>query len=310
MVLDPSSIPSAQMLIIMSYYSEIFLYGGQVGDGIYDGSSTSQKINAGLDEVYILSLPGFVWFKANYTLSDPRMLHTCNIVGNRQMLSIGGLNPSATSLGAAHNETDTFWEGMKIFDLTALQWTNYFNATAAPYTAPGPVAAHYTAGSRYPSTWSSSELKSLFVESTSNSSTPTQPSASALLTQSSASALPHYGTVNTTNHRAVVIGGAVGGVAAVAIVGLALYVFARKRANRKNRKREVSELPPTYKEGEPSYVDGSSEAGQTLSYEVDSQQAPPYEVSSGKTFLHEADSGRLFELSSGTRVGHNDVHEM
>lgn len=291
----------AQILMIISSFSEIFLYGGQVGDGIYDGSSTSQKINAGLDEVYILSLPLFVWFKANYTASDPRMLHTCNIVGNRQMLSIGGLDPSATSLGAAHNNTDSFWEGIKVFDLTALQWTNHYNATAAPYTAPSAVAARYAAGSRYPVTWSSSELESLFVKPASNSSAPIEPSASAL---------PQPRTVNTTNHIAAAIGGTIGAVAAVTIVGLVLYLLTRKRANRKNRKQEVSELPPTYKYGEPNYTKGFPGPGQAPAYEADSRQLPPHEVGSGQTLPHEMGSVFFSELSGQTRVGHNNVHEM
>ena len=154
----------SQMLIITLYIPEIFPYGGQVGAVSLDGLSSLQNINAEFDEVYVLFLPSFVWFKANYTSSDPRIQYTCNIVGKRQMLSIGGLNPSAASLSAAYNDTDPYWEGMKVFDLTNMQWTNYFNANAAPYVAPSAVAAHYAAGSRYPSTWSSSDLESLFVK--------------------------------------------------------------------------------------------------------------------------------------------------
>lgn len=291
----------AQILIILSSFSEIFLYGGQVGDGIYDGSSTSEKINAELDEVYILSLPSFVWFKANYTASDPRMLHTCNIVGNRQMLSIGGLDPSAISLGAAHNDTDSFWEGIKVFDLTALQWTNHYNATAAPYTAPDAVAAHYAASSRYPSTWSSSELESLFVKPASNSSAPVEPSASAL---------PQPGTMNANDHRAGAIGGTIGAVAAVTIVSLALYLLTRKRANRKNRKQEVSELPSTYKYGEPKHARGFPDPGQAPAYEADARQTPRHEIGSGQTLPHEMSSEFLSELSGQTRVGQENVHEM
>lgn len=285
----------------MSSSPEIFLYGGHVGDGLYDVSSTSQKINAGLDEVYILSLPSFVWFKANYTASDPRMLHTCNIVGNRQMLSIGGLDPSAPSLGAAHNDTDSFWEGIKVLDLTALQWTNHYNATAAPYTAPSAVAAHYATGSRYPSRWSSSELKSLFVKPASDSSTPVEPSASAL---------PQPGTVNATNHRAVAIGGTIGAVAAVAIVGLALYLLTRKRAHRKNSKQEVSELPSTYNCGEPNFTKGFFGSGQAPAYEADSRPIPPQGAGLGQTLPHELGPVSCSELSGEIRVVHNNVNEM
>ena len=267
-----------------------------MGNGVYDGSIISQQINAGLDEVYVLSLPSFVWFKANYTSSDPRIYHTCNIVGNRQMLSIGGVNPSAVNMSAARDDTDPFWEGVKVFDLTALQWTNYFNATAVPYVAPSAVAAHYAAGSRYPSTWSSKDLEDLFMLPTSNSSTPFEPSASTS---------PQLSNPNRLNHTAAVVGGAVGGGAAVS---LALYLLARKRANEKSRKRKQSNPRPTYKNGEPVPIESIPEARQAFPLELDSIQALPHELDSPQNLPHEADSEPLYELPSRMKAGRNDIH--
>ena len=264
-----------------------------MGNGLYDGSTTSQQINAGLDEVYVLSLPSFVWFKANYTSSDPRIFHTCNIVGNRQMLSIGGLNPSAANAYAAGNDTDPFWEGVKVFDLTALQWTNYFNATAAPYVAPSTIATHYATSSRYPSTWSSKDLAGLFMMPTSDSFTPFEPSASTS---------PH------PSNTAAVVGGAVGGVAAVALVSLALYLLARKRANEKSRKRKQSNPRPTYKNDEPVPIESIPEAGQAFPLEIDSIQALPHELDSRQNLPHEADSECLYELPSRMKAGRNDIN--
>ena len=269
-----------------------------MGIGLYDGSTTSQQINAGLDEVYVLSLPSFVWFKANYTSSDPRIFHTCNIVGNRQMLSIGGLNPSAANKSARH-DTDPFWEGVKVFDLTALQWTNYFNATAAPYVAPSAVAAHYAAGSRYPWKWSSKDLEDLFILPKSNSSTPFEPSTSTS---------PQLSNPNRLNYTAAVVGGAVGGVAAVALVSVGLYLLARKRANEKSRKRKQSNPRPTYKNGEPVPIESIPEARQAFPLEIDSIQALPHELDSRQNLPHEADSEPLYELPSRMKAGRNDIH--
>lgn len=278
-----------QVLIITSSYLEIFIYGGQVHNGINDGSINSQEHNTGFDEVFVLSLPSFVWFEANYTSSDPRWTHTCHIVGNRQMLSIGGLNPSAPTHSASINETDPFWEGVKVFDLTELQWTNHYNATAAPYLAPSAVAAHYAAGSRYPSAWSNNDLKSLFLKTPSNTSEQIQPSLSVS---------PQPRTSKRRNPRAAVSEGVVGGVAAVVIVGLAFYLLARKRANKKGHEREDSKLTPT------SEV---NEAGQAHPYETEGHALPP-EVDSAS--INEADSRHVHELSSLTTVGYNSVHEM
>ncbi|KAF5506207.1 hypothetical protein CGCS363_v005074 [Colletotrichum siamense] len=64
---------------------DIFIYGGSVwGEGISE-------------EVYVLTLPGFNFFKANTSIgSTPRECHACAVVGKRQMLSVGGTsNPEA-----------------------------------------------------------------------------------------------------------------------------------------------------------------------------------------------------------------------
>ena len=248
--------------------------------------SWSREINEGLDQVYILSLPSFVWFKANYTSSDPRVDHTCNIAGNRQMLSIGGTNPTVAK---QLFQTDTVWEGIKVFDLTTLEWTNYFNATAPPYLAPKAIADHYSAGSRYPSTWSSSTIENFFVKSASKSSTSIGPSASAS---------SHSETPYTANRKSAVIGGAVGGVVAVILMSLALYLFAHHRASAKGHKREKNKLPPPSTDCEPNPTERIPEARQVLAYEADSRQTLPHEVYSGQTPPHEADSRLLHELSN------------
>ena len=272
-----------------------------MSNGDWKGSSAVLKNIAALDEFYVLSLPSFVWFKVNYTSLDPRIDHTCTIAGNRQMLSIGGLNPSATSFNAALHDTDPFWEGIKVFDLTALQWTNYYNTSAEPYTAPTAVAAHYAAGSRYPSAWSSDDLENLFVKHITESSTPVKPSA----TDS-----PQPGAPRTTNGQAAVIGGAIGGTAGLVILGLVLYFLARKRADRKNRKQEGSKPPLNYTDGESGCMEAVPNAAQALAYEADSRQTLPRELDSGQSLPHEADSRNLFELSSRMMVGNEDVHEM
>ena len=255
--------------------------------------SWDQEINQGLDQVYILSLPSFVWFKANYTSSDPRIEHTCNIAGNRQMLSIGGTNPSAANFSAADFQNDPFWEGIKVFDLTTLAWTNYFNATAPPYLTPKAIADYHATGSRYPSTWSSIELESIFMKSVSKSSTPSGPSASA-------SSKP--GTQYSSNRKSAVIGGAVGGVAAVILMSLALNLLARTRANAKGHQHGKNKLPMPNTDGEPNPMGRTPEAGKVFAYEADSRQALPHEVDSGHNLPHEAGSRPLYELSNQSKV--------
>ena len=263
----------------------------------------------------MLSLPSFVWFKANYTSSDPRRDHTCNIANNRQMLSIGGVNPTRSTYQAAYNDPDPFWEGIKIFDMTTLQWTNYFNASAAPYTVPSAIAAHYAAGPRYPSKWTSDDLKTLFTtDPTTSSSATAKPSASA------SPRLDNHQT--KANRRATVVGGAVGGVTAILLVRFALVVVVVHRA-RKRAKRS-----PASRHGDlKSTIEGMSQAsGPACIYEVDTRQMMmPQEADSGLDFVHkadpgrqryfalEADSGMLHELAGPSvmmRVDCDDVLEM
>ena len=224
------------------------------------------------------------------------------------MLSIGGVNPTRSTYQAAYNDPDPFWEGIKIFDMTTLQWTNYFNASAAPYTASSPIAAHYAAGPRYPSKWSSNGLKNLFtMEPTINSSAPAKPSASAS---------PRINNQTKANRVATVVGCAVGGVTAVLLMSFALVTLrARKRAKQ----------PPTSRHGGlKSIIEGTSKAsGPALVYEADTRQIIPQEADSGQNFVQEADAGQqafaleadsglLHELASPgeMRVDHVDVHEM
>ena len=102
-----------------------------------------QQAQSNFNQVYILSLPGFVWFKANNTSSEPRTGHTCELAGNRQMISIGGLNPTH-SAAVNFSDVDINPQGLGIFDMVELNWTNTYDANAAPYTAPDVVKEWYT----------------------------------------------------------------------------------------------------------------------------------------------------------------------
>jgi hypothetical protein len=47
------------------------------------------------NEVFVLSLPGVFWFKADYPATSARGMHTCDILGQRgsQMVVTGGVGP-------------------------------------------------------------------------------------------------------------------------------------------------------------------------------------------------------------------------
>jgi hypothetical protein len=119
------------------------MYGGRIPHS--DGNLTNAQVseNTNLDEVWVLSLPAFVWFKANYAANQTRGRHTCEIVGNRQMLSIGGTDPNDANVGQLTK--DPMAQGLQIFDLTRMAWTSGYDANAPPYQSPQVVKDWYAA---------------------------------------------------------------------------------------------------------------------------------------------------------------------
>lgn len=93
---------------------EIFVYGGSV-------SASEGAATAG-DALYILTMPAFHWFRVDWPTGDPRFWHTCNLAGNSQMLSVGGLNPTLNGTISNYtneqtNTTDPYFLGIKVLDL-------------------------------------------------------------------------------------------------------------------------------------------------------------------------------------------------
>ena len=189
---------------------EIFMYGGRYG------SSSDNQVQ---DEVYVLSLPAFQWFKADYLPTDNRVLHTCHAVG-RQLLSVGGVSPSAASFQVSIGEEDSFVQGLKVFDMTDLQWTNKWDAATPAYEPPAVVTSFYESiASSGPSQWDMPELEAIF-NGTATFGTQISNDGSA-------------DDPGKTNIGAIV-GGVVGGVAGIAVLAVSIYNLMRKR-NRKAR---------------------------------------------------------------------------
>ena len=126
---------------------EIFVYGGQTGNFLYGpGGTRSQAIldqNAAMNEVHVLTVPGFTWFKANDTSAASRTGHTCEVAGQRQLLSLGGLDPSASTIRVSASLPDPFARGIGVFDMVDLKWKSNYDANAPPYTQPDVIKAWY-----------------------------------------------------------------------------------------------------------------------------------------------------------------------
>jgi hypothetical protein len=116
---------------------ELFVYGGSTNN-TYDLNNPDED---GYLSVYALSLPAFRWFKSNSTTTVRRASHACTVIGNRQMVSVGGRPPSTLQTFGA--EQDPWASGLGIFDMTAFAWADHYDSAATSYQSPDVVKLYY-----------------------------------------------------------------------------------------------------------------------------------------------------------------------
>ncbi|KAL8944928.1 MAG: hypothetical protein Q9216_000089 [Gyalolechia sp. 2 TL-2023] len=199
---------------------EIFLYGGWSADGGYQAVP--------YDEIFVLTLPAFRWFKINAPTQSPRRGHSCNAVGGSQIISIGGINPSdelpqprsrIEVQESAYNSSDPFAQGLGIFDMETLSWADHYRANAPPYVQSDLVRAFYRDSPQDGSQLSDVALQNLFQTKNFDSSPPSTLGPSANSTT---------GTESSSSNTASIVGGAVGGtVGLVALAGIGLFFYRR-----------------------------------------------------------------------------------
>lgn len=130
---------------------------------IYGGYNARNRTDAPSDDVYILSIPSFVWIRAYSGQSaHGRRSHRCAMVYPDQMLVVGG-QPQQTG--------STCLEGglIQIFNLNTLQWQDRYDPkTWAEYQVPAVVTdeiggnADGSASVTEPSEWGDAALGALF----------------------------------------------------------------------------------------------------------------------------------------------------
>lgn len=128
-----------------------FIYGGWTTD-----STTS-------DRVYVLSLPGFVFFQASEQ-ATPRAGHACVLVGKRQMLSIGG-NVATTKWPDSLLDQDPWSQGLGVMDMPKMSWTSSYDASAADYDSPEIIKDWYSQGELEMVAWTSEAVRDMFTYS-------------------------------------------------------------------------------------------------------------------------------------------------
>lgn len=211
---------------------EIFLFGG-------DDRSNSPEDNILMsDAVWVLSLPSFVWFKADYAAKMVRYTHICKVApqASSQMIVMGGINGWYI---VDVNETDPWTNGLNVFDLNNMAWRSDFNPQAPAYSTPEVITNHIRDSGPLPESWDYQEVQDLFatfLPSRSSSSSPSPASSSS--SSPSAASSPSKGGRSRVGSIA---GGVVGGVVCLACLALVGWYLLRKWRRPGTRAREGDE---------------------------------------------------------------------
>ena len=89
-------------------------------------------------------LPAFHWLHVDYPPLIPRAGGTCNAVAGSQILTVGGLDASQGYLEPALSTKDPFAQGLGIFDLDNLSWSQRYSASSPPYVQSDVVKQVYS----------------------------------------------------------------------------------------------------------------------------------------------------------------------
>ncbi|KAJ3955659.1 hypothetical protein N0V92_007807 [Colletotrichum tropicale] len=106
-----------------------------------EGKNGTYEIGSTFDDVFVLSLPGFVWTQVPYESKNTRRYHTCTVVGRRQMLSVGG-----TDGKTAWSGPDPWPNGLGLFDMTDWAWKTDYDAEAKDYETANTIRDWYEKG--------------------------------------------------------------------------------------------------------------------------------------------------------------------
>lgn len=265
---------------------------------IYGGSDAQWK--SAYDDLFILSLPGFVWFRADARSSEPRSNHDCVVIGRRQMLSYGG---DAFGQEDYLITKDPFVQGLGIFDMTELAWDTdgRYNADAEDYRTPKVVEDWYRSHNVSDISWSSKEVRDVFLANTINfdkptsSSTGVSPSATTV-TATASRTLTSGSEKPPTNNVGAIAGGIAGGVVILAMIAGLTYYFRFKKSRKS--------LSPGEETGEPK-VPATQDVGK-----LEARKELPTEPSAAELFVPPgelANSLEAWELDGAGRTGELDA---
>lgn len=227
-----------------------FMYGGTT-----DKNTTNNAVE--MSKVFILTLPAFQWIEAPEPADTWRTAHTCEPIGpssikqynQRQMISIGGaMDPNPQGISNTKS-IDRWTSGMKILDLTNLTWSDNYDSAAKPYERSKVVNDYYDNNSGYPESWNDPALEAIFKTSRSLKVKPSPTTTGSTASPTGASPSTSTAAVadekKSTNTGAIA-GGVVGGVVALALIGLGVFFWRRRQTQKGDIKYQASAIYSGY----------------------------------------------------------------
>ncbi|KAF5679157.1 kelch repeat [Fusarium heterosporum] len=214
---------------------EIFIYGG------WNAWNTNTK---SYGDVWVLTLPAFRWFKADHG-GPARAMHGCALVGNCQMISIGG-NDNREKGG--WRDKDPWQQGIGILDLPSMTWSERYDANGAEYDSPRDLRVWYSNGAQVQ--WDNDEVKKLFAQT----APPGEENSSSKPSKSSAKPI------------GAIVGGVVGGV--VLLIAIMVIVIFKRRSRKGSTEKSSGNTSEGWNKAE---LPGDSQ-GAVLRHELDSDR--------------------------------------
>lgn len=276
------------------------MFGGATNDSYDDENWNAEEYR----DIYILSLPAFSWIRAQQPSEIRRRALTCQVIGNRQMLLIGG------SFFANSNKArvDPWPNGMAIFDMTNLTWTDgNYDSTAGNYSRAAIVQDLYQKDDAAP-TWSDPALATVFpfrqaltTQANGTNTTVSHPTGNPTATNAPTPE-PTSKSSSHTNHVGAIAGGVIGGLAAIGLVIVGVY-FYRRRGKRSAERSQADKME------QPSEA-WHTQAADNKDYENPKSAVPSELYGTHSTAAEMPEGERSFLREKEAVVGRRSLYEM
>ncbi|KAJ4303844.1 hypothetical protein N0V90_002745 [Kalmusia sp. IMI 367209] len=247
---------------------------------VYAGESDNSVPNA-YSDIWILTVPSFHWIRADVD-SPPRKSHGCTAVGQRYMLTYGGV-PSGYGEEGDKDDCDQQNYGLRLFDMSKLAWTSEYDGPPAngnnSYTVPKVVYNAIGGNEQGKATRStpSGGFETAGLGSIFKKSIPTGITTSGS-SEGTGSSNSSQSPKKETNVGAIA-GGVLGGLVVLAAVLVGVLVLLKRK--RKQREGRPVEAPAD--EVHQPYVGElpANTRGKWAAHEVDSGEYVAHELPTG-----------------------------